>query len=96
MGQTGISTTLRSALNLPPKSLTPPDGAPGPTDTSKTLFLPRDLTRRDGGVVQMDISTTLLRSRSMWIGHKCFFFAVLEPKSYFHSFYDEFLDEYKA
>jgi len=61
--QTGISTTLRNALDLPPKTLTPPDGAPGPTDISKTLFLPRDLTRRDGVVAQMDISTTLLRSR---------------------------------
>ena len=61
-GLTGISTTLQSALD-PPRSLTPPDGAPDPMGTSRTLSPPRDLTRRDGVGAQMAISMTLLKSR---------------------------------
>merc|ERR1712192_308360 len=66
---TGISTTLQSALD-PPRSLTPPDGAPDQTGTSRILSPPRDLTRRDGVGAQMAIFTTLLRSR--YVINSCF------------------------
>ena len=62
-GPTAISMTLQSALDLPPRNLTPPDGAPGPTGTSRTSSPPRDLTRRDGAGVQMDTCMTFLGSR---------------------------------